>query len=577
MKGAVTSRRKPVPTQGPIITDSVLAFSSWPQRAPVQPFTVPEHPPGVVPSGRGMAMDDSLNGSLSWAASSLTGSMYLGADHFIGYPELALLAQRPEYRRVSETIATEMTRKWVRFQAVGDSDKTDKISKIEAAFERFHIRDIFREVAEQDGFFGRGHIYIDLGTTEDPDELKTPIGDGHDKVSAAKVGKGSLKGFKTVEAVWCYPMNYNARDPLGDDWYNPGSWFVMGKEIHASRLLTFIGREVPDLLKPAYSFGGLSLSQIVMPTVESWLRTKKSVEELIHSFSVSGIITNLTDQLNSNPDSATGLHRRVQLFNNLRDNKGLMVLNNQAGAEGEEFFNVSTPLGTLDHLQAQSQEHICSVSGLPLIKYTGITPSGLNASSEDEIRSFYDWVHSYQGLLFSSELTTVLGFIQLNEFGSVDPEITFEYEPLWSLDEKALAEKQKIEADTDQIHIATGVIAPSEARQRVAGDPDTPYAGLNLSDEPGAPDKKVEYGAKATTAVVEAFTAGLISHAQGLKELLESSKESGIFTTITPEDIKEAEAEPPPSEMEMMEAQAKLKMQPPDGGMPKPTGNGGED
>ena len=40
------------------------------------------------------------------------------------------------------------------------------------------------------------------------------------------------------------------------DWYKPSSWFVQGTEVHSTRLMTFIGREVPDLLKPAYSFGG---------------------------------------------------------------------------------------------------------------------------------------------------------------------------------------------------------------------------------------------------------------------------------------------------------------------------------
>jgi hypothetical protein len=33
----------------------------------------------------------------------------------------------------------------------------------------------------------------------------------------------------------------------------------------------------------------------------------------------------------------------------------------------EEFFNVSAPLGTLDALQAATQEHMCSVSGIPVV------------------------------------------------------------------------------------------------------------------------------------------------------------------------------------------------------------------
>ena len=54
---------------------------------------------------------------------------------------------------------------------------------------------------------------MDTGTTE-PSELLTSIGDGADAASRAKIGKGKLKGFKTVEAVWAYPNGYNDPPPM---------------------------------------------------------------------------------------------------------------------------------------------------------------------------------------------------------------------------------------------------------------------------------------------------------------------------------------------------------------------------
>ena len=43
---------------------------------------------------------------------------------------------------------------------------------------------------------------------------------------------------------------------------------------------------------------------------------------------------------------------------------------------------------------------MCSVSGQPLVKFTGITPNGLNASSDGEIRVFYDDIHAEQEAVF---------------------------------------------------------------------------------------------------------------------------------------------------------------------------------
>jgi hypothetical protein len=121
---------------------------------------------------------------------------------------------------------------------------------------RFGVKNAFRKGIEVDGGFGRSHIYLDTGQTDDRDELKLPLGNGTNAMSKAKVGKGSPKRIRVIEPVWTYPSRYNATDPLKPDWYKPSSWFVQGKEVHSTRLLTFIGREVPDLLKPAYSFGG---------------------------------------------------------------------------------------------------------------------------------------------------------------------------------------------------------------------------------------------------------------------------------------------------------------------------------
>ncbi|KMO33900.1 hypothetical protein VQ02_19850 [Methylobacterium variabile] len=441
---------------------------------PVNPFKPAEHPAGFMPDG-GLAMDDALTDVGSWAAQ--VSSDFAGSDcqHFLGFGPLSLLAQRPEYRRITEVIATEATRKGIRITASGP-DKAKRVKAIEAEFKRFRVMDLMRKCAEQDGFFGRGHCYVDLGEVT-RDELATPIGTGSDGASRTKVQKGSLQGFRTIEPLWVVPTGYNASDPLAPNWYRPTAWFVQGRNIHVSRLLTFIGREVPDLLKPAYSFGGLSLTQMARPYVDNWLRTRQSVSDLVSAFSVMVLATRM-----GNAQGAVGedFFNRVELFNLTRDNRGVWVVDK----ETEDMKNVSAQLSTLDVLQAQSQEHMASVSGIPLIKLLGIQPAGLNASSEGEIRVFYDWIHAYQEALFRPNLTTILGLVQLNLDGVVDPEIGFEFEPLWSLSDKERAEVAKLEAETDQLRIDSGVIAPTESRKRLADDADSPYHGLDPDDVP---------------------------------------------------------------------------------------------
>ncbi len=452
--------------------DMAVARSRSAPAVSFDPFKVEPklHPPRVG----GMAMDEEIADFSLWAGAAING-MFADGLTFQGYPYLSELAQRPEYRRISETLARHMTRKWIAFKAKGDEDKSDKISQLLGAMDKFGVQAAYQKAALLDGFFGRGHIFIDTGDIDDTDELKTSIGSGNDDTSRAKIAKGSIKTVRAVEPVWAYPTNYNANDPLRPDWYKPASWFVMAREVHHTRFQTFIGREVSDLLKPAYSFGGLSMSQMCKPYVDNWLRIRQSVADIVTAFSTFVLSMELGDALMVGGES---LFKRAELFNNLRDNRGIMIIDK----DDEAFTNVSAPLGTLDQLQAQAQEHMAAVSGIPIVLLLGISPAGLNASSEGELKAFYDWIHAQQELVFRPNLTRLIDMIQLSEFGEVDDDLTFDFVPLWGLDEGEIAEMQLREAQTDQIYVEVGALDGMDVRRKLAGDPDSAYPGLDLGD-----------------------------------------------------------------------------------------------
>ena len=100
-----------------------------------QIFAPAKPAPGVVPDG--IAMDAAPGDITGWAAAGQYGE----GISFVGYAYLAELAQRPEYRRISETIAKEMTRKWVKLVSTGDDDKSDHIKALTDAMDRYRLQD----------------------------------------------------------------------------------------------------------------------------------------------------------------------------------------------------------------------------------------------------------------------------------------------------------------------------------------------------------------------------------------------------------------------------------------------------
>ena len=451
-------------------TDKAMrrALQRLPEKQPASySLDFPSLPDGVKPNG--IAMDSSPLGNFG-------ADCFFGTG-FIGYPRLAELAQISEYRSVSETTANEMTRQWIEIKSVGEEDNSETIKQIEECYERLNVRDVFRKAIETDGLFGRGQILVQI---KDHDgKLANPL-----LLTEKTIAKGSLKALVNIEPMWTTPAPYNAIDPTLPDFYKPKAWYVMAQEIHASRLFTLISRPVPDMLKPAYNFGGVSMTQLMMPYVERWLRTVDSVSDLLHSFSLSGIKTDMSAILSGSDDGDTNIMLRAELYNRLRDNRGLMLLSK----DEEEFFQFNTPLSGLDALLAQSQEQMAAPSHTPLVKLLGITPSGLNASTEGEIAVYYDYIRAMQENLLRDPLDKLLKLVQLHLFGKVNDNITFDFVPLQQMSETELSTIRKSDTDRDVAYIQAGVVSAEEVRGRLASEPDSGYNGIDVEDVPEIPD-----------------------------------------------------------------------------------------
>lgn len=440
------------------------------------PYALPELPPGVVPKGTQtlLAMDDAGGQFNSWANNLQLASFGLT---FPGYAYLSELAQLAEYRAPAETTADEMTRKWIELRGSEDGDHEERINELNKALVDFGVREICRRAIEQDEYFGRSQIFINI--KGDENSRNNPLNMDVDSNGAAL--KDRLLGFKVIEPIWTTPSVYNSNDPTQPDFYKPSSWYIMGVQTHNTRLLTIIGREVPDLLKPSYNFGGVSMSQLMEPYVKNWLKTRQAVNEIIYSFSTTVLATDMAATMAE--DEGEGLFKRVKLFSRMRGNQGVMVINKDT----EELGQNNTPLSSLDKLQAQAQEHMSAPCHIPQVKLLGLTPGGLNASSEGEIKVFYDFIHSQQEARLRVPVTVIINLLQLHLYGDIDEGITFDFVPLDQMTEKELSEVRKANADAATAYTNLGAIDADEVRQGLIHDPESGYNDLT-GPAPGPPE-----------------------------------------------------------------------------------------
>jgi uncharacterized protein len=450
------------------------------------PIQEPKLPEGVVPAGAKstLAMDGPCSAAYSFANSAwgFGGVDFVG---FPGYPYLAMLSTRAEFRMFAQTYATQLTREWIVLNSTdtaGDSTK-QKITELTQDMTELGLKQIIAQMAEHDSYYGRAQI---LHTIEGQD-LEKPLIMSNRTIKKEEFKEGtSIKKYyrvSAVEAMWTTPSAYNAIDPGAKDFYRPNEWFMLGQRVHATRLQTVITRPVADMLKPAYNFGGMSMSQLAEPYVDNWLRTRQSVSDLIYKFSLVALKTKMENILQGDDESGTGwqgVEDRIELFNLNRSNFGTFLLDFTT----EDLVMLNVPLSGLDALQAQAQEQMCSVSKTPSVVLLGVAPTGFGNVAEGEMRVYYDWIAALQESYWRAPIETVLQILQLIRYGEIDPDIVVSFQPLYQMTPKELAEIRNNEAQQDAAYLDRMVITPMETREKLARNPESGYQGIDVTDAP---------------------------------------------------------------------------------------------
>lgn len=358
------------------------------------PFTLgkPQNNPTV------MAMDACINHIIDMCAPEWQA---LAVPRFLGYPMLSNIAQDPLIRSGIEVIVDDMTRKFIDLTSKGENDLSTSIAELESDLQSFQIKSIFNRALATTGYQGGCLVYVDVGELDD-EEKKTPL-----YLDAATFKKGSFRGLRIIEPINLYPGRYDTLDPTSEDYFNPETWFVLGKEYHRSRFLYFAQNEVPLILKPLYNFFGISLAQQVLEYVQNFTENRRSAQRLLNKFSLTIWRTDMSQFLSGG--DCNSLTQRVKYFNAQRSNDGTVLLDK----ETEEMEQINTPLSGVTDIVSMSLDLAPVILGISKDKYFGDLPKGLNASSEGTNRIYYDKIQSLNEKICYDNVVKVLKILQL--------------------------------------------------------------------------------------------------------------------------------------------------------------------
>lgn len=276
-------------------------------------------------------------------------------------------------------------------------------------------------------------------------------------------------------------------------------------KIHHSRVIRLEGIELPYWQKLMENLWGLSVLERLYDRMIAFDSASTGAAQLVYkSYMRTYKIKDLREVVATGGDALAGLTAYVDQMRRFQGIEGITLID----AEDELASESHGAFGGLSDALAQFGQQLSGALQIPLVRLFGQSPQGFS-TGETDLRNYYDTIKQAQEKDLRIGMTKIYRALAASE-GIEFPEGTrIEFKSLWQITDK----------------------------------------------------EKSEIANTVGTVVTAAEAGGLIDRGTALKELRQSSHVTGIFSNITPEQIKEAEEEGPPipEDMEVAEIRAGAK------------------
>jgi len=426
---------------------------------------------GDVPAFKQVLADPIPPELLGWFAS----------QRFIGYQTLAMLSQHWLVDKACTMPGRDAIRHGFDIGVYGDGggltdeQQTDITERLKRADRRHRLFYNMREFVRMGRVFGIRVAFFKIKSA-DPLFYERPFNlDG--------VQPGSYEGIVQVDPYWCIPLlsTESASDPTSMHFYEPEWWIIRGQKFHRSHLVIFRNGDVPDILKPMYVYGGVSVPQRIYERVYAAERTANEGPQLAMSKRTMVQNTDLADAYAKGDKFV----EHMRMFSMYRDNYGVKFVDTDDNVQ-----QFDTSLADLDAVIMTQYQIVAAAAGVPATKLLGTTPKGFNSTGEYEAASYHEeleslqandlteFVNRHHALVMRSEVDPALSLTP----GAVRVEI--DWLPVDSPTAKDYAEINKTNADTDAVLIGVGAIDAMDVRNRLRGDNNSGYADLAEIEDP---------------------------------------------------------------------------------------------
>ena len=367
----------------------------------------------------------------------------------------------------------DMLREWYKLRGTISPEYQDELSRVERVTQ---IRARLNEGLRWGRLYGgaAGLIMID-----GQNDLSKPL-------DLEMIYPGSFKGLYILDRWQGISPNISLVFEGGEE--VPESYSVVDGSgntvatVHHSWVIRFTGRELPRIERQAELYWGESEVEALYKDVVAHDNVSANMAALTFQANINTQEVQNLEQLFSlgSTEQQRRFWNTMQAMSVVRSNFGIQLIN-----KGDAVHNTQYTFAGLQEVYESMCLNLCGASHYPMTKLFGRSPAGMNATGQSDLQNYYDYLDSQREAKLRPALERLLPVMAMSAWGAVPDNLQIDFPPLWTPTAKEVAEIAKVK----------------------------------------------------TEATVAGFQAGIIDLQAAQKELKKLEEETGMFGSITDEEI----------------------------------------
>lgn len=353
------------------------------------------------------------------------------------------------YGKILTIPVDDAVREWRAWQG-----EDDQITALEAEEKRLGVVQVVRSaltVARHQG----GAVIVPVGL---PGSNASPL-----RLDAIR--QGQVQRFVVLgrEEITPGPID---RNPLSPGYGLPEYWTIGADQIrlHSSRVILVNGRVAPgsDLRRP--EIWGQPIWSHLWRSVTAADGAAEVIAALMAEAKIDVVsIPGLTDMLMT-PKGEEAMMRRWNAVARLKRVGNVLLIDGgpeREGTKAEEWDQKQVTWGGLPETARTLLTVMAGAADIPVTRLTGEQQTGLSGSDAGSLRNYYDQVAARQKLDIEPAIAPLDEILIRSALGARDPDLWYQWRPLWQMDAKQLAEIDKLEAEVAAIYARDALVPVS--------------------------------------------------------------------------------------------------------------------